>query len=105
MNMEDIMKQAQQFQQRMGKVQEELAAQTITSSVGGGMVTATVNGKHELLSLTIEKDVVNPDDVVMLQDLVVAAVNDAMNKAREMAQSEMGKLTGGLNIPGLSGLS
>ena len=105
MNMEDIMKQAQQFQQRMGKVQEELAAQTITSSVGGGMVTATVNGKHELLSLTIEKEVVNPDDVVMLQDLVVAAVNDAMNKAREMAQAEMGKLTGGLNIPGLSGLS
>ncbi|MCD6388640.1 MAG: YbaB/EbfC family nucleoid-associated protein [Desulfobulbaceae bacterium] len=105
MNMEDIMKQAQQFQQRMGQVQEELAAQTITSSVGGGMVTATVNGKHELLSLTIEKEVVNPDDVVMLQDLVVAAVNDAMNKAREMAQAEMGKLTGGLNIPGLSGLS
>ena len=105
MNMEDIMKQAQQFQQRMGQVQEELASQTITSSVGGGMVTATVNGKHELLSLTIEKEVINPDDAVMLQDLVVAAVNDAMNKATEMAQSEMGKLTGGLNIPGLSGLS
>lgn len=105
MNMEDIMKQAQQFQQRMGQVQEELAARTITSSVGGGMVTATVNGKHELLSLTIEKEVINPDDSAMLQDLVVAAVNDAMNKAREMAQSEMGKLTGGLNIPGLSGLS
>lgn len=105
MNMEDIMKQAQQFQQRMGQVQEELAAQTITSSVGGGMVTATVNGKHELLSLTIEKEVINPDDAVMLQDLVVAAVNDAMSKAREMAQAEMGKLTGGLNIPGLSGLS
>ncbi|MEA3547168.1 MAG: YbaB/EbfC family nucleoid-associated protein [Thermodesulfobacteriota bacterium] len=105
MNMEDIMKQAQQFQQRMGQVQEELAAQTITSSVGGGMVTATVNGKHELLSLTIEKEVINPDDPAMLQDLVVAAVNDAMSKAGEMAQSEMGKLTGGLNIPGLSGLS
>ena len=105
MNMEDIMKQAQQFQQRMGQVQEELAARSITSTVGGGMVTATVNGKHELLSLTIEKEVVNPDDPAMLQDLIVAAVNDAMNKAGEMARSEMSKLTGGLNIPGLSGLS
>lgn len=105
MNMDDIMKQAQQFQQRMGQVQEELAEKSITSTVGGGMVSATVNGKHELLSLIIEKEVINPDDVVMLQDLVVAAVNDAMTQASAMAQDEMKKLTGGLNIPGLSGLS
>jgi DNA-binding YbaB/EbfC family protein len=72
--------------------------------VGGGMVTVTVNGRHELLALTIEKEAIDPDDPAMLQDLIMAAVNDAMNKATEMAKAEMGKLTGGLNIPGLAGM-
>ena len=101
--MQAIMQQAQQFQQKMGQMQEELAAKTVSSTVGGGMVSATVNGKFEVLSLQIEKEAIDPNDPVMLQDLVVAAINDAMKKAREMAQAEMAKLTGGLglNIPGL----
>lgn len=101
MNMDQIMKQAKQFQERIGQAQEELAGKEVTSTVGGGMVSATVNGRHELLSLTIEKEVIDPNDPVMLQDLVVSAVNDAMKKAHEMAQGEMSKLTGGINIPGL----
>jgi len=100
-NFGNILKQAQQMQARMMKLQEELAAKTVEASSGGGMVTAVVNGKHELLSLRIEKNVVNPEDVEMLQDLIVAAVNEAVRKAMEMAQAEMSKLTGGLNIPGL----
>ncbi len=103
LNMEDIMKQARMFQEQMGRMQEELAARTVTSTVGGGMVTVTVNGKHELLSLAIERNAIDPDDPAMLQDLIMAAVNDAMNKATEMAKAEMAKLTGGLNIPGLPG--
>ena len=101
--MQAIMQQAQQFQQKMGQMQEELALKTVSSTVGGGMVSATVNGKFEVVSLQIEKDAVDPDDPVMLQDLVMAAINDAMKKAREMAKAEMAKLTGGmgLNIPGL----
>lgn len=101
MDMSQIMKQAQQFQQKMGQVQEELAQKQVTSTVGGGMVSATVNGKHELIALKIEKEVIDPNDPVMLQDLIAAAVNDAMKQAQEMAQSEMAKLTGGLKIPGL----
>lgn len=101
MNMEEIMKQAQQFQQKLGQVQEELAHKTATASVGGGMVSVTVNGRHEVVNITIEKEVINPDDPVMLQDLVLAAVNEAMKKSQEMMQSEMGKLTGGMKIPGL----
>lgn len=104
LNMEDIMKQAQMFQEKMGRMQDELAEKTVTSTVGGGMVNVTVNGKHELLSLTIEKEAIDPDDQTMLQDLIMAAVNDAMGKATQLAKTEMGKLTGGLNIPGLSGL-
>ena len=101
MDISSLMKQAQDFQQKMGQVQEELAKKTVSSEVGGGMVKVTVNGRQELLSIQIEKEVINPDDVEMLQDLIVAAVNDAMAKAREMIQSEMGRLTGGLKIPGL----
>ena len=101
MNLDKMMKQAKEFQQKLVDLQEELAHKEVTSTVGGGMVTATVNGKHELLSLKIEKEAINPDDPVMLQDLIVAAVNDAMKKATEMSQAEMGKLTGGINIPGL----
>ena len=101
MNMEEIMKQAQQFQQKLGQVQEELAQKTVSATVGGGMVSVTVNGRHELLNISIDKEVINPDDPVMLQDLIVAAVNEAMKKAQEMIQSEMGNLTGGIKIPGL----
>ena len=101
MDFSSLMKQAQDFQQKMGQVQEELAKKTITSEVGGGMVKVTVNGKQELLAIQIEKEVINPDDANMLQDLIVAAVNDAMRKAREMIQAEMGSLTGGIKIPGL----
>ncbi|MDF1613665.1 YbaB/EbfC family nucleoid-associated protein [Desulfurivibrio dismutans] len=101
MDMQQIMQQAQQFQQKMAGLQAELAERTVTSSVGGGMVQVTVNGRHQLVELKIEPAVINPEDPEMLRDLVVAAVNDAMAKAQEMIQAEMGKLTGGMNIPGL----
>jgi len=97
-----LMKQAQQMQAKMMRVQEELESKMVEATSGGGMVTAVVNGKHELVSLKIEKDVVDPADIEMLQDLVVAAVNEGVRKAQEMAQEEMSKLTGGLNIPGLT---
>ncbi|MEW6500360.1 MAG: YbaB/EbfC family nucleoid-associated protein [Thermodesulfobacteriota bacterium] len=101
MNMNHLMQQAQQFQKKMAQMQEELAGRTTSSSVGGGMVQATVNGRHELVRLAIEKEVIDPNDPAMLQDLIVAAVNDAMKKAEAMIQAEMGKLTGGMKIPGL----
>ncbi len=101
MDMNQIMKQAQDFQQKMAKMQGELATKEVSATVGGGMVSATVNGKHELINLTIEKDVIDPNDPAMLQDLVLAAVNEAMKKAQEMIQGEMGKITGGMNIPGM----
>jgi len=101
MDISSLMKQAQDFQHKMGQVQEDLAKKTVSSEVGGGMVKVTVNGRQELLSIQIEKQVINPDDAEMLQDLITAAVNDAMSKAREMIQAEMGRLTGGLKIPGL----
>ncbi|ALC15090.1 DNA-binding protein, YbaB/EbfC family [Desulfuromonas soudanensis] len=100
-SMGNIMKQAQQMQQKMGRLQQELEGREVEASAGGGMVTAVVNGKQQLLSLKIEKSVVDPEDVDMLQDLVVAAVNEAIKKSQEMMQEEMGKITGGFNIPGL----
>lgn len=103
MDMDQIMKQAKQFQEKMGQVQEEMARQQITSTVGGGMVSATVNGKQELISLSIEPEVIDPDDPAMLQDLIVAAVNEALKRASDMAQGEMTKITGGIKIPGLFG--
>jgi hypothetical protein len=99
--MGNMMKQAQKLQSRMMKLQEELAEKTVESSSGGGMVTVVANGRQQIVSIQIENEVVDPDDVDMLQDLVLAAVNDALAKAQEMVSSEMGKLTGGLNIPGL----
>jgi DNA-binding YbaB/EbfC family protein len=96
------MKQAQQMQQKMLKLQEEIAKRTLDASVGGGMVTVTVNGKSEVLRIKIEPQVVDPDDVEMLEDLIVAGVNEALRKAQEMVSEEMSKLTGGLKIPGLS---
>ncbi len=99
--MGNMMKQAQQLQSKMMKLQEELTEKTVESSSGGGMVKVTANGRQQILSIQLEKEVVDPDDVEMLQDLILAAVNDALAKAQEMVSSEMSKLTGGLNIPGL----
>ena len=100
--MGNMMKQAQKLQSQMMKLQEELADKTVESSSGGGMVTVVANGRQQIVSIQIENEVVDPEDVDMLQDLVLAAVNDALAKAQEMVSSEMGKLTGGMNIPGLT---
>ena len=97
----NIMKQAQLMQQKMERMQQELQSRKIEASAGGGMVTATVNGQQQLLALKIEPNVVDPEDIEMLQDLILAAVNQAIKKSQEMMQEEMGKITGGLNIPGL----
>jgi DNA-binding YbaB/EbfC family protein len=97
----NLMRQAQQLQAKIMKVQEEMAGRTAEATAGGGMVTAVANGKHELVSIKIEKEVVNPEDVEMLQDLVLAAVNEALKKAQEMVAEEMKKLTGGMQIPGI----
>ena len=102
MNMGNLLKQAQQMQDRMEKVQAQLAEQTVEGSAGGGMVTAIANGKNELLRIKIDPEVVDPEDAEMLEDLVVAAVNQAMTKAQEMAASEMSKVTGGM-MQGLPG--
>ncbi len=100
-NMQQMMRQAQKLQQQMEKVQAEIEAREFEASAGGGMVTAKVNGKKELLGLTIKPEAVDPDDVEMLSDMVVAAVNEALREAAEVSEREMGKLTGGLNMPGL----
>jgi DNA-binding YbaB/EbfC family protein len=100
-NMGNIMNQAKKIQERLASVQEEMAQKTIDGSAGGGMVTVTANGRQEIVSLKIEPEVVNPEDIEMLQDLVQAAVNDALRKSQEMVQQEMSKITGGLKIPGL----
>src|SRR5256712_13068469 len=100
--MGNLMKQAQQMQQKMMKLQEEIAKKTLDASVGGGMVTVTVNGKSEVLRIKIEPQEVDPNDVEMLEDLIVAAVNDALRKAQEMMAEEMCKSTGGIEIPSLS---
>ena len=97
----NLVRQAQQLQAKMLKVQEEMATRTAEASAGGGMVTAVANGKQELVSIKVEKEVVNPEDVEMLQDLIVAAANAALKRAQEMVSAEMKKLTGGINIPGL----
>jgi DNA-binding YbaB/EbfC family protein len=97
----NIMKQAQQMQRRMAEMQEELENKQVEATAGGGMVTAVVNGKQQLLELKIEPTAVDPEDVEMLQDLVTAAVNEAIKQSQQMAQEEMGKITGGKNIPGL----
>ncbi len=99
--MGNIMNQAKKIQDRLASVQEEMALKTIDGSAGGGMVTVTANGRQEIVSLKIEPEVVNPEDIEMLQDLVQAAVNDALRKSQEMVQQEMSKITGGLKIPGL----
>jgi DNA-binding YbaB/EbfC family protein len=103
-NMGQIMKQAQKFQTKMAKLQEELSERTVEASAGGGMVTVVANGGQDVLSVRIDPEVVDPEDVDMLQDLVMAAVNDALNKAKAMMNEEMGQLTKGMNIPGMPGM-
>jgi len=99
--MGDMLKQAQKLQARMVKLQEELGERIVEASSGGGMVKVTANGKQQIVSLQIEKEVVDPDDVEMLQDLVLAAVNDALARSQQMVNDEMGKLAGGMKVPGL----
>ena len=101
---QDLLQTAQRVQEEIRRVQEDLAKKKVEGSAGGGMVVATANGRQQLVSIRVEKHVVDPDEVEMLQDLVVAAVNQALAKASEMAQEEMGRVTGGmgLNIPGLT---
>jgi len=97
----DLMKQAQKMQAKMAEMQEELAKQTVEATAGGGMVTVIANGKQEVLSIKIDPEVVKSQDAEMVEDLVLAGVNEALRKVREMAKEEMAKLTGGINIPGL----
>ncbi|MHB8174486.1 MAG: YbaB/EbfC family nucleoid-associated protein [Nitrospirota bacterium] len=99
----NLMKQAQMMQERIQKAQEEAGMKTAEASAGGGMVTVTANGRMEILSIKIEKEAVDPSDVEMLQDLVAAAVNEALRKAQEMMNEEMGKITGGMGLPGMGG--
>ena len=101
----NMMKMAQKLQAQIAKIQEEMAKKTVDASSGGGMVTVVANGRQEIISVTIEPEVANPDDIEMLQDLVVAAANEALRKSREMLTEEMNKVTGGLNLPGLTGLT
>lgn len=100
----NLMDIAQKLQGDVAKMQENLARMQCDASAGGGMVTATVNGQYQLVAIKIDKDVVDPNDIGMLQDLIVAAINQAMTKMRETAQNEMSKLTGGMNIPGMPNL-
>ena len=99
--MQSMIRQAQKMQEDMAALQAELDEREYTAAAGGGAVTATVNGKHEVTGLTIKPEVVDPEDVEMLADLVTAAVNEAIRQAADTAEAEMGKVTGGLNMPGL----
>ena len=100
-NMNAMMKQAQKMQKQMAEVQEELEKKEFESSAGGGAVTVKVNGKKELIDIQIKPEAVDPDDVEMLQDLIMAAANEALRTADETVSREMGKLTGGMNLPGM----
>lgn len=100
--LQDLLKQAQKMQKKMMESQEALAQKTVEASAGGGMINVVMNGNQELVSIKIEKEVVDPDDVEMLEDLILAAVEEARQKVKEMVESEMSGLTGGLKIPGLN---
>lgn len=100
-NMNNILKQAQKMQENMQKMQEELETKEVEASVGGGAVTVKVNGKKEIVDITIKPEVVDPEDIEMLQDLVLSAVNEALRSVDDMQSSQMNKVTGGMNIPGL----
>ena len=97
----NLMKEAQKLQQQMAELQEQIAQKKVQATAGGGMVTVEANGKQELTSIRIDPEVINRDDAQMLEDLVLAACNEALRKSRELMQQELGKLTGGLKIPGL----
>ena len=97
----NMMKEAQKLQQQMAALQEEVGKRTVEATAGGGMVTVVANGRQEIISIKIDPEVVSKDDVQMLEDLVLAATNEALRKSRELVQQELGKLTGGLKIPGL----
>lgn len=99
--MGNMLKQAQKLQSKMVKMQEEMADKTVEATAGGGMVKVVANGRQLILAIHIEKEVVDPDDVEMLQDLIIAAINDALARSQEMVSEEMSKLTGGVNVPGL----
>jgi DNA-binding YbaB/EbfC family protein len=101
-DLRDMLKQAQEMQARLAKLQDELAGRTVEASSGGGMVTVVANGRQEILSVRIEKEVVSPEEIDLLQDLVRAAVNEALSRSREMMAAEMAKITGGMDLPGLS---
>ena len=104
MDMNSIMQQAQQMQQKMATIQEELKKKTATGTAGGGMVTVTANGSNEILSVSIEANLLTANEQEMLQDLIAAATNDALRKVKAIGKEEMSKLTGGMNIPGLSNI-
>ena len=103
-NMGNLMKQAQQFQAKMAKLQEELGDRTVEATAGGGMVSVVANGRQEVVSVKIDPEVIDPAEADMLEDLIQAAVNDALSRAKNMVNEEMGKLTRGLNIPNIPGL-
>jgi len=103
-DMGELMKMASDMQSKVTGIQDELARRTCEASAGGGMVTAVVNGQYEIVSIHVDKEVVDPAEVDMLQDLIVAAVNQAITKVRELTKAEMAKLTGGLNLPGMPNL-
>ena len=99
--MNDLIRQAQQMQRKMAQIQEEVGNQTVEASAGGGMVTVTVTGNQEVTGISIDPSVVDPNDVDMLQDLVLSAVNEGMKKAKKLMEDSMSEVTGGMNIPGL----
>jgi len=102
MDIRAIMKQAQQMQAKMARVQEELAAKEVNAEVAGGQVKVVMNGKHQLKGIEIKPEAVDPEDIEFLQDLVVSAVNEATRKVDELVESEMGSVTGGMNLPGMN---
>ncbi len=104
MNLNKLMKQAQKMQEQMAKTQAELADKTVEVSAGGGKVTVTANGAGDVLSIKIDKEIVDPGDVAFLEELILSGVQGAIEQGKALAQSEMGKLTGGLNLPGMGGL-
>jgi nucleoid-associated protein EbfC len=104
MDMNSLMQHAQQMQSKMATIQEELKSKTASGTAGGGMVTVTANGKSEILSIEIEKEIISVEEKEMLQDLITAATNDALRKVKAIEKEEMAKLTGGMNIPGVSNL-
>ena len=101
MNMNKMMKKAKQMQKKMEKMKSEMEEETVEATAGGGVVKVVANGKREIVDMNIDEDAVDPEDVEMLEDLIIAAVNEAMRKVEDMMEEEMGKLTGGMNIPGM----